>query len=183
MAADAVDLGDYVGTHGPSRGFTGLQQRPRVRTALLTLAGLFFGLVPGLVVWVAVGIASEQELDVWPALIIGPLLGAAAAFLWARSWKDEAAVMEARLYARGVVFVDRRGTHQLSWDQIASVQGRHVQQVARTPVGDVRGVTTHTYVLRTRDGTGFWLDDRVDDVAGLVEAVARASHVVVTPLS
>ncbi len=57
-----------------------------------------------------------------------------------------------------------------------------MQNIARTPVGDVKGVTTHTYTLRTLDGTGFWLDDRVDNVAGLAEAVARASGVTVTPM-
>ena len=174
MATDPADLGSHLGTYRPSGGFTGFQNRPPVRTALLTVAGLFVGLIPGLFV--------ALIADLWPALIVGPLLGAVAAFLWARRVNFEAAVTEARFHERGVVFVDARGTHALTWDRIASIEGKHVQNIARTPVGDVKGVTTHTYTLRTLDGTGFWLDDRVDNVAGLAEAVARASGVTVTPM-
>lgn len=35
---------------------------------------------------------------------------------------------------------------------------RNAQQI-----GDIKGATHHTYALRTHEGTGFWLDDRVDN--------------------
>lgn len=175
MATDASDLGSHVATYGPSGGFTGFQNRPGVRTALFIIAGLFFGFVPGLIV--------ALVTDLVPALIVGPLLGAVATYFWARSLKLEAGVTQASLYARGVVFVDERGTSQtLTWGQIASIQGRHLQNVASTPIGDVQGATNHMYALRTHDGRGFLLDDRVANVPALADALARASGVPVTPL-
>lgn len=175
MDLNAPDLGSHVGTHRAAGGLTGFQNRAAGRTALLTLAGLVVGFIPGLVV--------ALIADLWPALVIGPILGAIVAFSWARRLNFDAAVTEARLHERGVVFVDGRGTHALAWDEIASIEGKHVKNVGSTPIGDFEGTTTHTYALRTRDGTGFWLDDRIDNVAVLADALARASGVTVTPMA
>lgn len=174
MNTNAPDLGSHLGTHRAAGGFTGFQNRPAGRTLFLTLAGLFVGFIPGLLV--------ALIADFWPALIIGPVVGAVVAYFWARRQTFEAAVTEARLHERGVVFVDGRGTHTLAWDQITSIEGKHIKNVGSTPLGDFEGVTNHTYALRARDGTGFWLDDRIENVVALADAVARASGVPVTPM-
>jgi len=166
LDTDQVGLGNHVGTHRAAGGFTGFQNRRAGRTSLLTLAGLFIGLIPGFFV--------ALIADLWPALIIGPLIGAAVAYFWAIRLNFDAAVTEARIYEGGVTFVDARGTHALTWDQIATVEGKHVQTVADTGVfgvGDIKGVTSHSYALRARDGTGFWLDDRIENVPALAEAI------------
>ena len=175
MDTNAPDLGGHMGTHRAAGGFTGFQNRAAGRTALLTIAGLFFGFIPGLIV--------ALIADLWPALIIGAVLGGVVAFLWARRLNFDAAVTEARLHERGLVFVDGRGTHPLAWDQIASIEGKHVKNVGSTPLGDFEGTTTHTYALRTRDGTGFWLDDRIENVVALADSIARASGVTVTRMA
>lgn len=175
MNTNEPDLGSQLGTHRAAGGFTGFQNRAAGRTAILTFAGLFVGLIPGLIV--------ALIADLWPALIIGPVLGAVVAYFWARRLNFEAAVTEARLHERGVVFVDGRGTHALAWGQIVSMEGKHIKNVARTQVGDIEGVTNHSYALRTREGTGFWLDDRIDNVVALADAVARASGVTVTQMA
>jgi hypothetical protein len=140
----------------------------------LTLAGAAVGFIPGLLV--------ALIADLWPALIVGPIIGGAVAFVWARRQTFEAAVTEARLHAGGVIFVDGRGTHELPWDQIAMIVGRHVKNVMGTVVGDIEGVTSHSYAVRLREGTGFWLDDRLENVVALADAIARASGVPVTPM-
>ena len=175
MNTQAPDLGSHLGTHRGAGGFTGFQNRKSGRTLMLTIAGLFLGFVPGLVV---AGIA-----DLWPALIVGPLLGAGVAYFLARRQTFEAWVTEARLHERGVMFVDGRGTHPVGWDQISGIHGRHVQTVAGTLIGDLKGATLHTYAVGTRAGTVFWLDDRVENVVALADAVARASGVPVTPMA
>ena len=175
MNTNMPDLGSHLGTHRAAGGFTGFQNRAAGRTAMLTLAGLAAGFIPGLVV--------ALIADLWPALIIGPVLGAIVAYFWARRLNFEAAVTEARLHERGVVFVDGRGTHALAWDQIASIEGKHVKNVGSTPIGDFEGTTTHTYALRVLDGTGFWLDDRIENVAALADSIARASGVTVTRMA
>jgi len=167
-------LGSHLGTHRAAGGFTGFQNRAAGRTALLALAGVFVGFIPGLI--------FALIADLWPALIVGPLLGGIVAYVWARRLNFDAAVTEARLHERGVVFVDGRGTHSLAWGEIVSMEGKHIRNVGSTPLGDFEGVTNHTYALRTREGTGFWLDDRIDNVAALADSVARASGVTVTPM-
>ena len=175
MDTQAPDLGSHLGTHRAAGGFTGFQNRKFGRTLLLTIAGLFLGFVPGLIV--------ALIADLWPALIVGPVLGAGVAFLLARRMTFEAAVTEARLHERGVVFVDGRGTHALGWDEISTIQGRHVQTVAGTPLGDIKGATLHTYAVGTRAGIVFWLDDRVENVVALADSLARAAGVPVTPMA
>ena len=178
MATDDSGLGALVGTHAAKGGFTGFQNKSSVRTTLVTAAGLIVGLIPGLFV--------ALIFDFVPALLIGALVGAIAGYLWARGLNFDAAVTEARLHQGGVAFVDPRGTHALKWDQIASIEGKHVQTVLGTGVagfGDVKGVTEHSYLLRARDGTGYWLDDRITNVVALVEAIGRASGVNVTPMA
>lgn len=49
-------------------------------------------------------------------------------------------------------------------------------------VGDVKGVISHSYLLRTRDGTGYWLDNRISRVGELAEAVVRGSNVPLSPM-
>lgn len=170
-------LGAHVRTHSPRGGFTGFQNRPGVRTFLLAAAGLFVGIIPGLFV--------ALIADFLPALIIGALVGAIGGYVWASRLDFSAAVSEARLHEGGVVLVDGRGTHVLTWGDVAVIQGKHVQTVLGTGiagVGDTKGVTEHTYLLRTRGGSGFWLDDRISDVVPLVETIARGSGANVSPM-
>lgn len=178
MMSGSTGLGNHVVTYGPAGGWAGFQNRGPVRTALLTLAGLMVGFVPGLFV--------ALITDFLPALLITALLGAAGAYWWASRLNFEAAVTEARLHEGGVVFIDARGSHTLLWEQIASFEGKHVKHVAGTGVlgfGDIEGATLHSYLIRARDGTGYWLDDRIDKVGALAEAIARASRVNVRPMA
>jgi len=177
MASDDGGLGGLIGTYAAKGGFTGFQNRRPVRNTFLTAAGFFVGLIPGLFV--------ALVADLWPAIIIGGLLGAIGGYFWASRLNFDAAVTEARLHQEGVVFVDPRGTHALTWDQIASIEGKHMQTVLGTGIagiGDTKGVTQHSYLLRTRDGTGFWLDDRITNVVTLADAIVRASGVSMTPM-
>ena len=177
MASTTTSLGSHVRTHAAKGGFTGFQNRPRVRNLLLAIAGLFVGLIPGLFV--------ALIADFAPALIIGALLGAIAGYVWASRLDFSAVVAEARVHEGGVVLVDARGTHALSWSDVAAIEGKHTQTVLGTGIagiGDTKGVTEHAYLLRDRDGTGFWLDDRITDVVLLAETVVRASGVNLTPM-
>lgn len=68
---------------------------------------------------------------------------------------------------------------------MASIEGKHVQTVLGTwvaGVGDIKGVTSHSYLLRARDGTGYWLDDRITNVVQLAGGIARESGVGITPM-
>jgi hypothetical protein len=175
LAAQDIDLGDHIRTHGRSGGLGGLESKRWFRHGALALAGAAVGFIPGLFV--------ALITDLVPALIIGPILGGIAGYLWSRGWSEEGRVTEARLHARGVVLIDDRGTHHLPWDRIASIQGRRTQTVlSGTPVGDVKGRTTHMYVLRVRDGMGFWLDDRIKKVGELADTIAASSGVMITPM-
>lgn len=177
MTTDPSGLGSHIATHRPAGGVAGLENRSGVRIGLLTLTGLIIGLIPGLFV--------ALFTDFVPALAIGAVLGAIAGFLWARSLNFDAAVSEARVHSDGVVLVDPRGTHSVRWDEIASFEGKQIQNVAGTGmfgVGDIKGVVSHSYVLRTRDGAGYWLDNRIDRVGELAETIARASNVRMTPM-
>lgn len=169
MNANQPDLGSHVRTFPAAGGFTGFQNRAAGRTMFLTIAGIAVGFIPGLLVALIV--------DFVPALIIFPVIGGIVAFAWARRQRQEAAVTEARVHERGVVFVDGRGAHPVTWQEVTSIEARVIENVMGTALGDIKGVTNHSYALRTRDGTGFWLDDRIDDVAALAEVVARASGV------
>lgn len=170
-----MDLGSHVSTHRAAGGFTGFQNRRGGRAFFLTLAGAAVGFIPGLVI--------ALITDFVPALVISPVIGGVIAFIWARRENTEAAVMEARVHERGVVFMDGRGTHAVAWPEIVSIQGKHLTTVMSAAFVDIKGATNHTYMLRTRDGTGYWLDDRIDNVAALAETVARASGVAMTKLA
>ncbi|MEO5704555.1 MAG: hypothetical protein ABIZ52_05515 [Candidatus Limnocylindrales bacterium] len=175
MTPEQVDLGSHVSTHRAAGGFTGFQNRAGGRALLLTLAGAAVGFIPGLVV--------ALITDFVPALAIFPVIGGAIAFTWVRRENTEAAVTEARIHERGVVFVDGRGIHSVAWPEISSIQAKHVTTVMSTGLVDIKGATNHTFALRTQDGTGYWLDDRIDNVAALAETVARASGVAVTRMA
>ena len=175
MTVNQLDLGSHVSTHRAAGGFTGFQNRPAGRALFLTLAGAAAGFIPGLVI--------ALITDFVPALAIFPVIGGVIAFVWVRRENTEAAVTEARIHERGVVFVDGRGTHAVAWAEIVSLQARHITNVMSTALVDIEGVTNHTYALRTRDGTGYWLDDRIDNVAALAETVVRASGVAVTRMA
>src|SRR5687767_1126591 len=99
---NAPDLGSQLGSHRAAGGFTGFQNRAAGRALFLAIAGAAVGFIPGFFV--------ALIADLWPAMIVTALIGAVAGFLWARRGFD-AAVTEARLHERGVVFVDARGTH------------------------------------------------------------------------
>lgn len=174
MTVNQVDLGSHIGTHRAAGGFTGFQNRAGGRAFFLALAGAAVGFIPGLVV--------ALFTDFVPALVILPAIGAVLAFLWTRRENTDAVVTEARVHERGVVLVDKRGTHAVAWADVVSIQGRHITTVMSATFVDIEGATSHTYALRTRDGTGFWLDDRIDKVAALADTVARASGVAVTPM-
>ena len=176
-AGSQTTLGDQVASYPPKGGFTEFQNRAPVRNALIAFAGAVVGLIPGLFV--------ALFTDFWPALIIGALVGGIAGFTWARRLNFDAAVTEARVHEGGVVLIDARGTHTVSWSDVASIEGRHIENVLGTGkfgVGDIKGVTEHNYVLRVRDGTGYWLDDRVTNVAELVASIARSAGVAVVPM-
>ncbi len=175
MTGDQVDLGSHLGTHRAAGGFTGFQNRRGGRALFLAIAGAAVGFIPGLVV--------ALITDFVPALAIFPVIGGVIAFVWARRENTEAAVTEAQLHERGVVFVDGRGTHAVAWPEIVSIQAKHITTVMSAAFVDIKGVTNHTYALRTRDGTGYWLDDRIDNVAGLAETIVRASGVAVTKMA
>ena len=177
MTSDDNGLGGLVERYPPRGGVMGFQDRPMVRTVLLTFAGAVVGVIPGLFV--------ALFTDFWPALLIGAIAGAIVAYRWASRLNFDAAVTEARRHDGGVVLVDPRGAHALRWDEVASIEGRHTQAVLGTGVagvGDVKGVTEHTYLLRGRDGTGYWLDDRITNVVALVQAITQASGVGITPM-
>ena len=72
---------------------------------------------------------------------------------------------------------------RLAWGDIASMEAKLIQNVMSTPLADVKGVTNHSYAIRTRDGTGFWLDDRIHNVPALADSIARASGVTVTRMA
>ena len=169
MTSNDLRLGSLLGTHRAAGGFTGFQNTPTGRTLFLTLAGVALGFIPGLLV------ALVADLAI--ALVIGPLIVGVVAFLWARRQTQEAAVTEARIHELGVVFVDGRGTHAVAWGDIVAIEGKRIQNVGSTPLGDVKGVINSSYALRTRDGMGFWIDDRIQDADGLAAMVARASGV------
>jgi hypothetical protein len=178
MTTDETQLGALIERHAPRGGVMGMQDRSGVRTALLTFAGAVVGVIPGLFVAIFT--------DFVPALLIGAVLGGIAGFWWAtRRLNFDAVVTEARLHERGIVLVDPRGTHAVPFDQVASIQGKHLTTVLETGflgIGDTEGVTEHSYLVRTRDGTGYWLDDRVTKVVGLVTVIAERSGVAVTPM-
>lgn len=176
MTTEPNGLGSHIATHRPAGGVAGLENRSGVRIGLLTLAGLFVGLIPGLFV--------ALFTDFVPALAIGAVLGAVGGFLWARRLNFDAAVSEARVHSDGVVLVDARGTHSVRWDEIASFEGKQIQNVAGTGMFgvDIKGVISHSYLLRTRDGTGYWLDNRIDRVGELADTIVRASNVRMTPM-
>jgi len=167
MTSNDLGLGSLLGTHRAAGGFTGFQNTAAGRTLFLTLAGVAVGFIPGLIV------ALIADLVI--ALLIGPVIGGVLAFLWARRQTQEAAVTEARIHELGVVFVDGRGEHEVRWTDIVAIEGRRIQTVAGTPLGDVKGAINSSYALRTRDGKGFWIDDRVQDADGLAASLARAS--------
>ena len=178
MASVETQLGALIEHHAPRGGVMGMQDRSGVRTALLTFAGAVVGVIPGLFV--------ALFTDSVPALLIGAVLGGIAGFWWAtRRLNFDAVASEARLHERGVVLVDPRGTHALPFDQIASIQGKHLTTVLETGfmgIGDTEGVTEHSYLVRTRDGTGYWLDDRITKVVALVTVMAERSGVAVAPM-
>lgn len=175
MTASDFDLGSQVQAYRAAGGFTGFQNSPKGRTLFLTIAGVALGFIPGLLV--------ALITDFVPALLIFPVVGGALAYVWARRQTQVAAVTEARVHERGVVLVDGRGTHAIAWGEIASMEAKLIQNVMSTPLADVKGVTNHSYAIRTRDGTGFWLDDRIDNVAALAETIVRASGVTVTRMA
>lgn len=175
MTANQPDLGSHLRTHGAPGGFNGFQHSAAGRVFFLTLAGAIVGFIPGLVV--------ALITDFVPALVIFPVIGAVLAFLWARRENTAAVVTEARVHERGVMLVDGRGTHPVAWPEIVSIQARHITTVMSAAFVDIKGVTNHTFALRTRDGTGYWLDDRIDNVAALADTVVRASGVAVTRMS
>lgn len=168
-------LGNHVRTHRAAGGFTGFQNSPAGRALFLSIAGAALGFIPGLLV--------ALITDFVPALLVFPVIGGAIGFLWARRLTAAAAVTEARIHERGVVLVDQRGERAVGWQDIASFEGRHLQTtVGVAPFVDVKGATNHAYALGTRDGTRFWLDDRIENVAALAETIVRASGVTVTRL-
>jgi hypothetical protein len=175
MTVHEANLGSHLATHGAAGGFTGFQNSPGGRAFFLSLAGAAVGFIPGLVV--------ALFTDFVPALVIFPVIGGVLAFLWTRRENTDAVVTEARVHERGVVLIDKRGTHAVAWTDIVSFQARHITTVMSAPLVEVEGATNHTYALRTRDGTGFWLDDRIDKVAALAETVVRASGVAVTRMA
>ena len=172
MTADEFNLGGHVATHRAAGGFTGFQNSPFGRMLFLTLTGVALGFIPGLIV--------ALIADMAVALIVFPVIGGAIAYAWARRNRFEFAVTEARLHERGVVFVDGRGTHELAWGDVAAMEGRRIQNVASTPLMDIKGVINSTYVVATRDGRRFLLDDRIENITGLADTVARASGVAIT---
>lgn len=178
MAGSTTDLGDHVRTHRASGGLTGFGHKRSVMKVSWVIFGAAIGFIPGLFI--------ALFTDFVPALLIGLVIGALAGYLLSRSrmMSTEAAVTEAQLYSRGAALTDQRGTHQISWDRVASLQGQHTKHsISGTlGVGDVEVRTTHAYALRTRDGIGYWLDDRLEDVVELANAIAQASGVSITPL-
>lgn len=177
MSSNPDELATLIATHAPAGGLAGLDNRKATRIPLLTLAGMFVGLIPGLFV--------ALFTDFVPALAIGALLGAVGGYLWARSLNFEAMVSEARVHGDGVVLTDARGTHTVRWTDVATFEGKQIQMVADTGfmgVGDVKGVISHRYLLRTRDGTGYWLDNRISRVGELAEAIVRGSNVPMGPM-
>ncbi|HUQ43025.1 MAG TPA: hypothetical protein VM451_01250 [Candidatus Limnocylindria bacterium] len=170
-----VDLGAQVQAYRAAGGFTAFQNSPTGRALFLTIAGVAVGFIPGLMVTLIT--------DFLPALLLFPVIGGAIAYVWARRQSQVAAVTEARVHERGVVLVDGRGTHPLAWGDVASIEGRLIENVISAPLVDVKGVTNHSYLVRTRDGTGFWLDDRIQNVAALAETVVRASGVIMTRMA
>jgi hypothetical protein len=175
VTASNVDLGSQVQAYRAAGGFTGFQNTARGRTLFLTLTGVTLGFIPGLLL--------ALVADFAPALLIFPAIAGVVAYVWARRQTQVAAVTEARVHERGVVLVDGRGTHSILWGDIVSMEAKLIQNVMSTPLADVKGVTNHSYAIRTRDGTGFWLDDRIDNVATLADTVVRASGVTVTRMS
>lgn len=154
MTTEADGLGSLVATHAPAGGLAGLDNRKRTRIPLLTVAGMFVGLIPGLFV--------ALFTDFVPALAIGALLGAVGGYLWARSLNFDAAVSGAMVYTDGMVLTDARGTHPVRWDEVATLEGKQVQMVA---------------------GTGYWLDNRIDHVGELAQAIVRGSNVRIVPMA
>jgi hypothetical protein len=175
VTASNVDLGNQVQAYRAAGGFTGFQNSAKGRTLFLTIAGVALGFIPGLLV--------ALVADFVIALLVFPIIGGVVAYVWAGRQTQVAAVTEARVHERGVVLVDGRGTHAVAWGDIASMEAKLIQNVIGTPLADVKGVMNHSYAIRTRDGTGFWLDDRIDNVAALADSLVRASGVTVTRMA
>jgi len=175
MADHDGDLGSHVRTHRLSGGIVGFGHKRSVTKVSWIVFGACIGFVPGLFV--------ALFTDLIAALFVGAVLGALAGYVLSARISQEAAVTEARVYAGGVVFVDARGEHPITWDRVAGIQGRHTQNVlGAAPFVDIKGRVDHAYVIRVADGTGYWLDDRLADVARLATDVAQASGVQITPM-
>jgi UPF0716 family protein affecting phage T7 exclusion len=110
MTVNRADLGSHVRTFRAAGGFTGFQNRAAGRALFLTIAGAAVGFIPGLFVTLIT--------DFVPALLLFPVIGGLAAFVWARRQSQEAAVTEARVHEHGVVFVDGRGEHAVAWPDV-----------------------------------------------------------------
>lgn len=175
LTANESNLGSHLGTHRAAGGFTGFQNSPFGRTLFLTIAGAAVGFIPGLLVTLVT--------DLVIALVVFPIIGGAIAYTWSRRNTFEAAVTEARLHERGMILVNGLGTHQLQWADVAALEGRRIQNVLGAGPGvDIKGAVNSMYVVTTRDGRRFLLDNRLENVDALAQSVARAAGVPIARL-
>jgi hypothetical protein len=108
---------------------------------------------------------DDRAFDIfWPlgAAVIALPLGA---YLLYEGWKNMP--VAANLYDNGFAFHDRQGLKQVKWEQVDAVW----QAVTRHYRNGVYTGTTHVYTIRAQDGTRVVLDDKLDKVEDLGNAV------------
>lgn len=118
---------------------------------------------------------DDRAFDIfWPlglAVIALPL----GAYLLYEGWKNMP--VAAQLYEAGLAYYDRQGLRRMTWENVDAVW----QAVTRHYRNGVYTGTTHVYTVRAQDGTRIVLDDKLDKVEELGNAIQDSVSRVLYP--